>query len=78
MRFDPYKPQFDAWLPGRPADYREAYAASEGFVAGSDRGFGEGLRLNLDIGLFYEFVPVEELGIRRSRRATGSARSKPA
>ena len=61
VRFDPYKLQFDTWLRSRPADYREAYAASEGFVAGSDRGFGEGLRLNLDIGLFYEFVPVEEL-----------------
>ena len=61
VRFDPYKPQFDNWLRGRPADYREAYAASEGFVAISDRGFGEGLRLNLDIGLFYEFIPVGEL-----------------
>ena len=61
VRFDPYKPQFDGWLRGRPADYREAYAASEGFVAISDRGFGEGLRLNLDIGLFCEFIPVDEL-----------------
>ncbi|MDE0253877.1 MAG: GH3 auxin-responsive promoter family protein, partial [Rhodospirillaceae bacterium] len=61
IRFDPYKPQFDHWLRGRPVDYREAYAASEGFVAGSDRGFGEGLRLNLDTGLFYEFIPLEEL-----------------
>ncbi len=61
VRFDPYKPQFDDWLRGRPVDYREAYAASEGFVASSDRGFGEGLRSNLDTGLFYEFIPVEEL-----------------
>ena len=68
VRFDPYKPQFDHWLRGRPVDYREAYAASEGFVACSDRGFGEGLRLNLDTGLFYEFVPVEELGADRPAR----------
>lgn len=61
VRFDPYKPQFDDWLRGRPVDYREAYAASEGFVASSDREFGEGLRPNLDTGLFYEFIPVEEL-----------------
>ncbi len=61
VRFDPYKPQFDSWLRGRPVDYREAYAASEGFIASSDRGFGEGLRLNLDTGLFYEFVPLEDL-----------------
>ena len=61
VRFDPYKPQFDSWLRGRPVDYREAYAASEGFIASSDRGFGEGLRLHLDTGLFYEFVPMEDL-----------------
>jgi len=62
VRFDPYKPQFDEWLRGRDVDYREAYAASEGFIASSDRGFGEGMRLNLDIGLFYEFIPLEDLG----------------
>lgn len=68
VRFDPYKPQFDGWLSGRPADYREAYAASEGFIASSDRGFGEGLRLNLDTGLFYEFIPLEELETERPAR----------
>ena len=68
IRFDPYKPQFDDWVRGRPVDYREAYAASEGFVASSDRGFGEGLRLNLDTGLFYEFIPVEDLEADRPVR----------
>ena len=68
VRFDPYKPQFDDWLRDRPVDYREAYAASEGFVAISDRRFGEGLRLNLDIGLFHEFVPLEDLGAARPVR----------
>ena len=68
VRFDPYKPQFDRWLRGRPVDYREVYAASEGFVASSDREFGAGLRLNLDTGLFYEFVPVEELDAVRPVR----------
>ena len=68
VRFEPYKPQFDRWLRGRPVDYREAYAASEGFIASSDRAFGAGLRLNLDIGLFHEFVPLEELGSARPVR----------
>jgi hypothetical protein len=36
------------------------YPASEGFIAVADRGFGEGLRVNIDNGIFYEFVPVEE------------------
>ena len=62
VHFGPYKSQFDALLEGSHAETREGYAASEGFVASQDRGAGEGMRLNLDTGLFYEFVPVEELG----------------
>jgi hypothetical protein len=61
VHFGPYKSQFDALLAGSHAETREGYAASEGFVASADRGPGEGLRINLDTGLFYEFVPVEEL-----------------
>lgn len=62
VHFGPYRSQFEALLAGAHAETREGYAASEGFVAVQDRGPGEGLRLNLDTGLFYEFVPVEELG----------------
>jgi len=59
--FEPYRRQFEALLAGGHAELREVYAASEGFVATADRGSGEGMRANLDIGLFFEFVPVEEL-----------------
>lgn len=68
VNFEPYKPQFDRWLEGGAVDLREAFAASEGFVASSDRGYGEGLRLNVDHGLFFEFVPVEELESNRPTR----------
>lgn len=68
VHFGPYKSQFDALLEGAHAETREGYAASEGFVAAQDRGPGAGLRLNLDTGLFYEFVPVEELGASRPTR----------
>lgn len=61
VNFEPYKTQFDRWLEGGRVDLREAFAASEGFIASSDRGYGEGLRLNVDTGIFHEFVPVEEL-----------------
>jgi hypothetical protein len=40
----------------------ELYPASEGFVAMQDTLREPGLRLNVDIGLFYEFVPLEEIG----------------
>lgn len=60
--FAPYRTRYEALLAGSRADLREVYPASEGFVAIADRGPGEGLRLNLDIGMFFEFVPVDELG----------------
>ncbi len=58
----PYYPRLNRWLAGSRAELREVYPASEGFLAIADRGPGEGLRLLLDNGLFYEFVPLEELG----------------
>ena len=61
VNFAPYKRQFDALLEGSRAQLREVYPASEGFIATADRGPGEGMRMNLDNGIFYEFVPVEEL-----------------
>ncbi len=64
----PYASQFAALLAGSDIVTREVYAASEGFIASADRGPGEGLRLNLDHGLFFEFVPVAELGADRPTR----------
>lgn len=61
LAFAPYRQVFEEWLEGSRAELREVYPASEGFVAVADRAPGEGLRLLLDNGLFFEFVPVEEL-----------------
>jgi hypothetical protein len=66
--FAPYRAAFEALLAGSRAETREVYPASEGFVAIADRGPGEGLRLNLDHGVFFEFVPVEELAAERPTR----------
>ena len=59
--FAPYRDRFAALLEGSGAETREVYPASEGFFAIADRGDGDGLRLILDHGLFYELVPVAEL-----------------
>ncbi|MCA8908747.1 MAG: GH3 auxin-responsive promoter family protein [Rhodospirillaceae bacterium] len=59
--FAPYRGRFQAHLARGHADLREVYAASEGFIAAADRGVGEGLRLMVDNGLFFEFVPPDEL-----------------
>ena len=61
VNFAPYRSAFRDWLEGSRTETREVYAASEGFIAVADRGDGEGMRLLLDTGLFYEFVPVDEL-----------------
>jgi len=60
--FAPYRAAFAEWLDGSRAETREVYPASEGFIASADRGDGQGLRMMVDNGLFFEFVPVEELG----------------
>ena len=62
VNFAPYKRAVRGLLGGPHAETREVYAASEGFVASADRGPGRGAAAcNLDTGIFYEFVPVEEL-----------------
>jgi hypothetical protein len=63
----PYRERVAPFLPPG-CSTREVYPASEGFVAIADRGDGEGLRLNLDRGCFFEFVPVSELDAPAPRR----------
>jgi len=68
VSFEPYRARFDALLANGHAETREVYPASEGFFAIADRGPGEGLRLIIDNGLFYEFVPTDELGSTQPTR----------
>lgn len=63
VSFDPYRKQYEE-IMGKPITYLENYNASEGFIGIQDL-FGEdenGLLLMLDYGIFYEFMPLEELG----------------
>ena len=60
VNFRPYRQQFESFLNGH-AELREVYPASEGFIALQDEAPEDGLRLLLDNGLFFEFVPVDEL-----------------
>lgn len=62
VSLNPYRKRFEAMLEGSRAEMREVYPASEGFVAIADRGPQQGLRVIADNGLFYEFVPVAEVG----------------
>jgi len=60
--FEPYRPTFNRWLEDLDVDEREIYMASEGFLGTSDLTPADGIRLNLDTGFFFEFVPVEDIG----------------
>lgn len=60
VNFKPYRARFEQFLAGG-AELREVYPASEGFIALQDARPENGLRLLTDTGLFFEFVPVEEL-----------------
>ena len=47
---------------GRPVDLVETYPASEGFIAFQDDYRAEGLLLRFNQGMYFEFVPLNEVG----------------
>jgi hypothetical protein len=59
VNFEPYKKKFEA-LIGKKIDYIELYPASEGFIAFQDSLTEKGMLLQLDSGIFYEFIPADE------------------
>ncbi|HXB96161.1 MAG TPA: GH3 auxin-responsive promoter family protein, partial [Puia sp.] len=61
VNFEPYKHRlFDSI--GRKVDTIETFPASEGFFAFQDSREEEGLLLNTNSGIFFEFIPASELG----------------
>ncbi len=59
VNFDPYKNKFES-LIGKKIDYIELYPASEGFIAYQDSQIEKGMLLQLNSGIFYEFIPANE------------------
>ena len=57
VAFEPYRAKFKE-LIGAEVPSVELFPASEGFFAYQDRQNEPGLRLNVDDGIFYEFIPV--------------------
>lgn len=58
VSFDPYRKGFEKLL-GKPIFYIETYLASEGFIAFQALPNRRSMRLVLNNGIFYEFVPFE-------------------
>ncbi|MBW7846898.1 MAG: GH3 auxin-responsive promoter family protein [Bacteroidales bacterium] len=61
VSFEPYRSQFLQLIPLAGMHYMETYNASEGFFGIQDMSDRNELLLMLDYGIFYEFIPVENL-----------------
>lgn len=59
VSLEPYKSTFMRLL-GKPLIFIETYLASEGFIAFQNRPEAEGMKLVLNNGIFYEFIPFHE------------------
>lgn len=61
ISFSPYRATYEALIPSEQMHYQEVYNASEGFFAIQDEPTEAGMLLMLDYGVYYEFVPMDEL-----------------
>lgn len=59
VNYEPYRSKFEN-LIGGSVDSIELYPASEGFFAFQDSQTEEGMLLQLDSGMFYEFIKADE------------------
>ena len=59
VNYEPYRAKFEN-LIGRKVDSIELYPASEGFFAFQDKQDVKGMLLQLDSGMFYEFIKADE------------------
>ena len=69
LRYAPYRAAMSRWL-GEGVATLETYPASEGFFAFQDDPEDPGLLLNLDAGMFFEFIPMANYGRDDARRLT--------
>jgi hypothetical protein len=62
VNFKPYREQFRKLIPADSMYYLETYNASEGFFGIQDLPNSEEMLLMLDYGIYYEFLPLEDVG----------------
>lgn len=61
VSFTPYREQFKQLIPSNSMYYLENYNASEGYFGIQDQSDSDDLLLMLDYGVYYEFMPMENL-----------------
>lgn len=70
MSFTPYRPVFEA-LIGKPIFYVDTYTATEGGMMGiQERNDDTDLIMLMDRGVFYEFIPEDDIHSDQPRRQT--------
>lgn len=62
VAFTPYRKQYERLITSPKMHYMETYNASEGFFGLQDEPGDPAMRLTLDYGIFYEFIPMDEFG----------------
>ncbi len=67
VNFEPYRAKLFESV-GRKVDSIELFPASEGFMAFQDSQEAEGLLLNTNSGIFFEFIPASEIGAANPTR----------
>jgi hypothetical protein len=67
VSFAPYKEQFKQLLNNENVNYLQLYNASEGFFGIQDQRKSDDMLLMLDYGIYYEFIPVEDVGSSQPR-----------
>lgn len=61
ISFTPYREQYKKLIPSERMSYLETYNASEGFFGIQDELDRDDMLLMLDLGVFYEFIPLNQL-----------------
>ncbi|WP_425076405.1 GH3 auxin-responsive promoter family protein [Psychroserpens sp. S379A] len=69
VNYEPYRAKFEK-LIGRKVDSIELYPASEGFFAYQDKQGEKGMLLQLNSGIFYEFIKADEFFDENPKRIT--------
>jgi hypothetical protein len=67
VSFTPYHELFKKLFPSDQVHYVETYNASEGFFGIQDQLHSKDLLLMLNYGIFYEFIPIEDLELEAPR-----------
>lgn len=74
VSFEPYRESFNKLL-GRPITYIETYMSSEGSFGFQSRPGTRGIKLILNAGIFYEFIPFNEENFDDSGEVKPGAKS---